>query len=438
MTYKYSHPLIHASPHNSNPGVRIGDGYPLAEENWPQFRGPRGDGTSQASGLPLTWSETEHVRWKTAIHDRGHSSPVVWDGQVWMTTATADGHRLFAVGVDRASGRVLHDVPVFAVEHPQPIATLNSYASPTPVIEAGRVWVHFGTYGTACLDTASGKVLWSRDDLHCDHFRGPGSSPILYRNLLILHFDGIDVQYLTALDKTTGKTVWKTIARPTSPGPTAICGRPTARRCWPRSTAARCFSARGPRRPWPTCLARARRSGKFATAASPTPPGRCSDGMAFINTGFGKAELWAVRPDGRGDVTKTHVVWKLNKNVPAKPSVLLAGPRIYMVDDRGIASCVDARTGEVLWRERIGGEYSSSPVWADGRIYVFDENGKSTVLADGGQFKPLATNHLDAGCMASPAVAGKSLLVRTKTHLYHRGVSEPRTPATARTCWPST
>ena len=141
-------------------------------------------------------------------------------------------------------------------------------------------------------------------------------------------------------------------------------------------------------------------------------------GLAFINTGFGKPELWAVRPEGRGDVTATHVVWKLNKSVPAKPSALLAGQQIYMVDDRGIASCIDARTGEVLWHERIGGEYSSSPVWSDGRIYVFDENGKSTVLADGRQFKLLATNHLDAGCMASPAVAGKSLLVRTKTHLY--------------------
>ncbi len=393
--------------------------FALAEENWPQFRGPRGDGSAQATGLPLTWSETEHVRWKTAIHGRGHSSPVVWDGQIWMTTATEDGHRLFAVGVDRASGRILHDVPVFAVEHPQPIAALNTYASPTPVIEAGRVWVHFGTYGTACLDTASGKILWSRDDLHCDHFRGPGSSPIIYRNLLILHFDGIDVQYLTALDKNTGKTVWKTDRSTDFAGADGDLRKAYSTPLLAEVDGRTLLLSAGAK----AAMAYLPGSGEevwkirydgFSNTSRPL----FAAGLAFINTGFGKPELWAVRPEGRGNVTESHVLWKLNKSVPAKPSALLIGPQIYMVDDRGIASCVDARTGEVLWHERIGGEFSSSPVWADGRIYVFDENGKATVLADGRQFKLLAANHLDAGCMASPAVAGKSLLVRTKTHLY--------------------
>jgi outer membrane protein assembly factor BamB len=390
-----------------------------AEENWPQFRGPRGDGSSQATGLPLTWSETEHVRWKTAIHGRGHSSPVVWDGQIWLTTATEDGHRLFAVGVDRASGRILHDVPVFVVEHPQPIAALNTYASPTPVVEAGRVWVHFGTYGTACLDTASGKLLWSRDDLHCDHFRGPGSSPIIYRNLLVLHFDGIDVQYLTALNKNTGKTVWKTDRSTDFAGADGDLRKAYSTPLLAEVDGRRLLLSAGAK----AAMAYLPASGEevwkirydgFSNTSRPL----FGEGLAFINTGFGKPELWAVRPEGLGDVTETHVVWKLNKSVPAKPSALLVGPQIYMVDDRGIASCIEARTGEVLWHERIGGEFSSSPIWTDGRIYVFDENGKSTVLADGRQFKLLATNHLDAGCMASPAVAGKSLLVRTKTHLY--------------------
>jgi outer membrane protein assembly factor BamB len=408
----------------------------LADENWPQFRGPRGDGTSQAKGLPLTWSESEHVRWKTAIHDRGHSSPVVWEGHVWLTTATADGHRLFAVGVDRASGRILHDVQVFAVEHPQPIASLNSYASPTPVVEAGRVWVHFGTYGTACLDTATGKILWSRDDLHCDHFRGPGSSPILYRDLLILHYDGIDVQYLTALDKNTGKTVWKTDRSTDFAGAdgdlrkaysTPLLAEVDGRTLMlsAGAKAAMAYLPASGEEVWKV------RYGGFSNTSRPL----FGEGLAFLNTGFGKADLWAVRPDGRGDVTKTHVVWKLNKNVPTKPSILLAGPLIYMVDDRGIASCVDARTGEVLWHERIGGDYSSSPVWADGRIYVFDENGKSVVLAGGRQFKLLATNRLDAGCMASPAVVGGSLLVRTKTHLYC--IENRRTPHAPREAQPT-
>ena len=178
-------------------------------ENWPQFRGPAGNGHAEAAALPIRWSETQNVTWKTAIHDRGWSSPVIWDEQIWMTTATADGRRLFAVCVDRDTGKTLHDVKVFDVQRPERIAPINSYASPTPAIEPGRVYVHYGTYGTACLDTKTGRTLWTRRDLNCDHHMGPGSSPILLDKLLVLPVDGIDVQYLVALDKTTGKTVWK-------------------------------------------------------------------------------------------------------------------------------------------------------------------------------------------------------------------------------------
>ncbi|OHB86122.1 MAG: hypothetical protein A2V98_19225 [Planctomycetes bacterium RBG_16_64_12] len=174
-----------------------------AAESWPQFRGPNGDGHSQAKALPLAWSETENITWKIPIHDHGWSSPVIWEGQIWMTTATEDGQRLFAVCVDRRTGKIVHDLKVFDVEEPETISEENSYASPTPVIEAGRVYVHFGTCGTACLDTESGEILWTRRDLHCDHQWGPGSSPILWENLLIFPMDGIDVQYVVALEKST-------------------------------------------------------------------------------------------------------------------------------------------------------------------------------------------------------------------------------------------
>ncbi len=179
-------------------------------ENWPQFRGPHGDGRADAAKLPLEWSESKNVVWKTRIHDKGWSSPVVWGDQVWMTTARADGTRLFAVCVDRNSGKVLHDIKVFDVEEPSRLwASYNSFASPTPAVEEGRVYVHFGTYGTACLDTKTGQTLWQRRDLHCDHFRGAASSPILSGDLLFLQFDGYDVQFVAALDKKTGRTVWK-------------------------------------------------------------------------------------------------------------------------------------------------------------------------------------------------------------------------------------
>ena len=184
----------------------------LANDDWCQFRGPDGDGHARAGDLPLMWNEKEHIVWKTPIHDRGWSSPVIWSNQVWMTTATSDGHRLFAVCVDRNTGKIIHSTHVFDVERPVPIAADNSYASPTPVIEEGRVYVHYGTYGTGCLDSATGSVVWTRRDLNCDHEvgAGPGSSPCLVGNFFVVHVDGRDVQYVIALDKTTGTTVWKT------------------------------------------------------------------------------------------------------------------------------------------------------------------------------------------------------------------------------------
>src|SRR5262249_12818569 len=215
-----AHPPDAALSRPSQPGRTMRSCLPLivsafltaeaaAGETWPQFRGPRGEGRTDAVGLPVRWGEKENIVWKTPIHDKGWSSPVVWGGQVWMTTARADGKELFAVCVDRETGKILHDLKVFDVEKPAFCIPFNSYASPTPVIEEGRVYVHFGTYGTACLDTATGKKLWERRDLNCDHFRGPGSSPIVFGDLLFVHFDGFDVQYVVALDKATGKTVWK-------------------------------------------------------------------------------------------------------------------------------------------------------------------------------------------------------------------------------------
>ena len=184
----------------------------LAGDSWPMFRGPHNDGHSDSTGLPLTWSETENVVWKTPIHDKGWSSPVVWGDQVWMTTAKADGTQLFAVCVDRKTGNILHDLKLYEQEKQDPAhnpGSTNSYASPTPAVEEGRVYVHFGSYGTACLDTKTGEKIWERRDLRCNHWRGPASSPILYDNLLILTFDGYEAQYVVALDKKDGHTVWK-------------------------------------------------------------------------------------------------------------------------------------------------------------------------------------------------------------------------------------
>jgi outer membrane protein assembly factor BamB len=390
-----------------------------AGENWPEFRGPTGDGHSDAVGLPLRWSETENVKWKTPIHGRGWSSPVIWDDQIWMTTATEDGHEQYVVCVDRNSGKIMHDVHLFHNDTLQITNPLNSYASPTPVIEAGRVYVHFGVYGTACLDTQSGRVLWQRRDIYCDHFRGPGSSPILVDDRLVFHMDGIDVQFVIALDKKTGKTVWRT-NRSTDFGtrdgdfrkayttPIVIDFGGRRQLISVGAVDAMSYDPATGKELW-----KVRHDG-FSEAARPL----FGFGLVFINTGSGSEQMWAVRPDGVGDVTATHVAWKFHKNVSRKSSPILVDDLIYMVSDDGIALCVEAKTGKRVWQQRMGGQFSASPLAADGRIYLFSHEGPATVIAPGRKYQRLAVNRLDEGFMASPAVSGRAIFLRTKTDLY--------------------
>jgi outer membrane protein assembly factor BamB len=398
----------------------------MAGENWPEFRGPTADGHSDAVGLPIRWSETENVKWKVAIRDKGWSSPVIWGNQIWMTTALVDGKKLYAVCVDRETGKIVHDIKVFDVAKPGYCIPTNSYASPTPVVESGRVYVHFGSYGTACLDTATCETLWSRRDLPCDHWRAPGSSPILFGATLFVHFDGYDVQYVIALDKATGKTRWKRsrdINYATDNGdlkkayctPRVIKVKGTAELISPGAVATIAYEPSTGDELWRVY------HGGMNAAARPL----FGDGLVFLTTGDAGApiaggwhRLLAIRPDGHGDVTKTHVAWTHDKAVPARSSFLLDGDLLYMVSDNGIASCLEAKTGEEVWQQRLGGKYFASPILADGRIYFFDDEGTAHVMEAGREAKVLSRNRLDAGCMASCAVAGKALYVRTKTHLY--------------------
>jgi outer membrane protein assembly factor BamB len=397
-------------------------GLSAAGENWPQFRGPHGDNHADNAQLPLTWSERKNIVWKTAIHDKGWSSPVVWRDQVWLTTAKADGKELFAVCVDGPSGRVRHDLKVFDVEEPSEVsARFNSFASPTPAIEEGRVYVHYGTYGTACLDTNSGTTLWQRRDLHCDHWRGAASSPILFEDLLFLTFDGYDKQFVVALNKHNGKTVWqkdRAIDYKTDDGDAKKAfGTPAIRIVNGKpqliSSAAVATIAYDPRTG--AELWKVYHGGMNVTA-----PPLAGQGKVFLCTGDGGLRLLAVRPDGSGDVTATHIVWKAkNKNsVPSRSSPILVDDLLYMVNEAGMVSCLEAKTGQPVWQERLGGKFWASPLYANGRLYLFDENGLGHVLAAGRTWKKLATNKLYDGCRASPAVAGKALFVRTLTHMY--------------------
>jgi outer membrane protein assembly factor BamB len=395
----------------------------LAEDNWPQFRGPKGNGHAQAKSLPLDFSETKNVKWKTPIPGKAWSSPVVWKNRIWLTNATEDGKKMSAVCVDAESGKVLRDVPIFENEKPEYCHPTNSYASPTPVIEEGRLYVHFGTYGTACLDTNTGEILWSRRDLKCDHYRGPASSPIVHENLLFLSFDGIDVQYVVALDKRTGDTLWRKdrdIDYNTANGDhkkaysTAqvieVNGKP--RIISPAAMETLAYDPANGDVVWRV------RHGGMNAASRPI----YDHGLVYISTEGGQVSLVAVKAEGTGDVTKSHIVWKTGKTVPRKASQLVVGDLFFMVNDSGVITCVDAKTGEMHWQERIEGEYWASPLYAGGRIYLFsNKGGRVPVIAAKPEFELLADNKLDGDFNASPAVIGDDLILRSFTHLYRIG-----------------
>lgn len=402
--------------------------------DWPEFRGPTGDGHASAPdrllGVPLEWNEGRNVKWKTPVPHRGWSTPVVLGGQVWITTATEAGHDCYAIGLDADTGEIRFNERVFHTDNPEPLgngASMNCYATPSAFLEPGRVYVHFGSAGTACLDTSNGKVLWKRDDLPCRHYRGPSSSPVSFEDLIILTMDGADLQYHVALDKRTGRTVWKTdrsvawndenvpgqMARDgdlrkahSTPLIVQPAGRPQLLSAGAK--AAYGYDPRTGRELW--------RVQYPDWSVAPRP--LYWDGLAYIVTGLSKKEMWAVKTDGQGDVTETAVVWKLKTHVGRYSSPLLVDGLIYMPAEESFISCFEAATGNVVWTERVGGKYAASPLYADGRLYFFSQEGKTTVIKPGRTFEVLATNTLDDGFMASPAVSGSALFLRTRTHLY--------------------
>jgi len=389
---------------------------------WPEFRGPGGAGVAPDRNLPVEWSESEGVAWKTAVPGKAWASPVIWDGLVWLANATEDGKRLSAVGIDRDSGRIVHDITVFEIATPQFCHSFNSYASCTPVIEGDRLYLHYGSAGTACLDTGSGRILWSRQDLPCDHFRGPGSSPILHGDLLIVAFDGFDLQYVVALDKTTGRTVWRKDrdidygtddgdAKKAYPTATVLRSQDREQVVIPSAGATIAYAPASGEELW-----RVKHGGMNASARP-----LFAHGMVYIDTAAGGMKFLAVRPDGTGDVTATHIAWKSAQGTGSRTSPLLIGDRLFLVGNAGTASVLDALTGRSVWQKRLGGEFSASPILADGRIYASNQGGETFVLSALETPEILATNTLDSGCMASPAVYDGAIYLRTKTHLYRLG-----------------
>jgi outer membrane protein assembly factor BamB len=383
-----------------------------AAEDWPAFRGPGGQGHSSERGLPLEWSESRNVAWKTPVPGRGWSSPVVANGRVWLTTAVSDrGASLRLLAFDVESGREVVNVEVFHIGNAQLLNVKNSHASPTPIVDGDRVYVHFGAEGTAAL-TAAGEIVWkTRHRYESQH--GGGGSPILHGDLLIISCDGSDDAFVLALDVKTGKTRWRTGRRQpfdqayTTPLAITVSGREQIVSVGAFRAGA--YDPQTGREIW--------RVG-YRDGFSNVPRPVFGHGLVFIATGFQQPTLIAVRPDGTGDVTGSHVAWTLARAAPLTPSPLLVGDELYIVNDVGIASCLDAKTGTVRWVQRLGGNYSASPVFADGRIYFLSEEGVATVIEPGTVFKRLATNRLDGDTLASMAVSTGSLFIRSATSLY--------------------
>lgn len=392
-----------------------------AETNWTGFRGPGRQGYVEDARLPLHWSETENVKWKLPISGKAWSSPVIWEDRIWLTNAPDVGNFFEALCVDKNSGKVVVKKRLFDNVAPQYCHPFNSFASPSPVIEQGRVYVSFGSPYNACLDSKSGDVIWERSDLVCNHFRGPGSSPIIYKDLLIVHMDGSDEQYVIAMDKQTGKTVWKTDRTVDFGDLDPKTGKPKRvgdfRKAYSTpmivnhdgkdvlislgSMALYAYDPTTGKELW-------RRDAVGSHSGSCRPV--VGDGLVYCPMGT-SGELWAVRPDGEQ-------VWSYKRAVPKRPSPLLVDDLLFMVDDRGIAACVDAKSGDEIWRARVGGNFSSSPIYAAGHVYFFDENGKTTIIKASREYEVVATNNLGDGFMASPAVSGNALFLRSRSHLY--------------------
>lgn len=383
---------------------------PLYAQDWPEFRGPSGQGHSTERGLPLVWSESKNVKWKVALPGQGWSSPAIQGDRVWLTTATENGKSLRLLAVNRETGALLHNLEIFRLSAAAAIHAKNSPASPTPVLEGDRVYVHFGANGTACLKQ-SGAIVWKTKLDYDNGQHGPGGSPVLYEDLLILNCDGEREQYVIALDKLTGKQRWRKPRSGAQAYTTPLIVKLASGDQLISVGAFRTFAYEP-------------RTGKeiwnvsYGEGFSNVPRPVAGNGLVYLCTGFFQPAVLAVRLDGRGDVTKSHVAWSHKRGAPLTPSPLLVGEELYFVSDNGIATCVDAKTGAQHWQQRLGGNHSASPLAADGRIYFLSEEGEAVVIAPGPQFKELARNQLDGRTLASIAVAGGSFFLRSHSHLY--------------------
>lgn len=403
---------------------------------WPAKGGPTGDGivpAADAARIPLEWdgASGKNILWRTPLEGHGHSSPVIGGDLIWFTSATEDGTKQFIYGIDRNDGKIIHHKLVFENAGPEELGNpMNNYAAPSPVLEEDALYVHFGTYGTARIDPATGEKVWERRDINVRHYRGPGSSPIIHGELLILTFDGIDQQFVTALEKKTGKTVWKT-ARTTDYQDLDKDGHPTRdgdmRKAYHTpavfqmgghevlvsvgSRAAFGYDVKTGKELWTI------RHGGFNAAI---PPLRLGD-MLILNTGSERAHTLCVRIDGKmqGDITETHVLWDREKRNASEAAPVIVNGTLFQTTRGGIVSAVDVKTGTDLWDDRMAGKHVPAPlIIADKMLFSNDRGESYLIRATPEKFDQLGMNQLAEPISASPAVADGALFMRTSGALY--------------------
>lgn len=411
------------------------------DAHWPQWRGPSAQGIATATQIPTQWSDTTNIRWKVKTIGRGYSSPVITGNQIWLTTAieTAasaeaaalrlksntgdqpltllDQAELKALCYERDSGKLLHEVSLLTVKDPQWVHKLNSYASPTPFLEGSKLYCHFGSYGTICLDIGTQKIDWVNTELSVMHENGPGGSPVVIENCVVFHMDGSDKQFIVALDKTTGNVAWKTDrsgemhANPQlkksygTPVIVTINGKEqivSAASNWLYS-----YNPSNGSELWKVPY------GQLGFSLTPRPV--VGNGHIYCVTGFGKGQILAIK---YADVPSPEVSWRFARGTPTMPSPLLVDRHLYFISDNGVFTCLDAMTGEEKYRERLSGNFSSSLWYAAGKLFISNREGITYVLQPGDTFSLLAKNELPDAIFATPAAVGNSIYLRTEEHLY--------------------
>lgn len=396
---------------------------PCSAENWPGFRGPTCQGISSESNLPLTWSLSENLAWRVDVPGIGWSSPVVWQERVFLTSATPDETSCHVICIDAAHGKVLWDQEVFRQEPPRKLAE-NSHATPTPVTDGSLVYAAFNGGRIVAVDFG-GNVRWSWQDSQFVSKHGLAASPILYRDLLIMPFDGNgpadvdnigfriawDGAFVVALNKHSGQETWRAargLSRQAHVTPLVIDVSGRAQLISGAGDVVQGFEPDSGQQIWTV----------RSLGEGVVPSIVFGNGLVFTSSGYGAPAIRAIRPDGQGEVTATHIAWESRDNVPLIPSFVYADGLLFCVKESGVATCVDASTGEVLWQQRLGGRHGASPVLAEGRLYCLAEDGTATVIEAGREFRQLAKNTLEARCQASPAISGGRIFIRSERNLF--------------------